>query len=70
MAKAHTSRKPTTVARGVRHKSGVIGIVVYFDPETFAQVRARAVTRGTSFAQQVRELVEFGLIDAVELADA
>ncbi len=35
--------------------------VVAFDIETFDQIRARAVSEGTSFAEQVRLLVEWGL---------
>ena len=47
-----------------------VQIVIAFDPETFAQVRARALRDGTSFAEQVRVLVEWGLIDADELERA
>jgi hypothetical protein len=36
-------------------------IIIGFDPETFVQVRRRAKAAGTSFAEQVRVLVEFGL---------
>src|SRR5690242_16629082 len=36
-------------------------IIIGFDPETFVQVRRRAKAAGTSFAEQVRLLVEFGL---------
>jgi hypothetical protein len=36
-------------------------IIIGFDPETFVQVRQRAKAAGTSFAEQVRLLVEFGL---------
>lgn len=39
-------------------------IVVAFDEETFAQVRKRAVSEKTSFAEQVRTLVEWGLLEA------
>jgi hypothetical protein len=35
--------------------------VIGFDHETFATVRALAVKNGTSFAEQVRLLVEWGL---------
>lgn len=36
-------------------------IVVRLDDETFAQIRERAVREGTSFGEQVRTLVEWGL---------
>ncbi|WP_442580738.1 hypothetical protein ACSBOB_01675 [Mesorhizobium sp. ASY16-5R] len=36
-------------------------IVVSFDVEKFDQIRARAVAKGTSFAEQVRLLTEWGL---------
>lgn len=36
-------------------------IVVSFDAETFDQIRTRAVAKGTSFAEQVRILTEWGL---------
>lgn len=36
-------------------------IVVSFDDETFAAVRARAVSNNSSFAEQVRTLVDWGL---------
>ena len=36
-------------------------IVVAFPAETFEEVRARAVKHNTSFAEQVRLLVEWGL---------
>lgn len=39
-------------------------IVVSFDEDTFAQVRRRALKNGVSFGATVRELVEFGLIEA------
>jgi hypothetical protein len=36
-------------------------IVIGFDTETFQQVHGLAVQAGTSFAEQARLLVEFGL---------
>lgn len=36
-------------------------VVVRFDIETFNQIRDRAVDGRTSFAEQVRQLVEWGL---------
>lgn len=39
------------------------GIVIWFDDETFDQIRAIAVRKQTTFSAIVRELVEFGLED-------
>lgn len=36
-------------------------VAVTFDDETFNEVRSRALKAGTSFAEQARQLVEFGL---------
>jgi len=36
-------------------------IVIRFDRDTFDQVRALAVKEGTSFSEQVRRLIEWGL---------
>jgi hypothetical protein len=47
-------------AQGVR-RGTTARIVVTFDDETFDLVRARAVKAGTSVAEQIRQLVEFGL---------
>jgi hypothetical protein len=38
-----------------------VQIVVSFDPETFAEIRGRAIQQQTSFAEQIRLLVEWGL---------
>ncbi|OWJ67423.1 hypothetical protein [Inquilinus limosus] len=38
-------------------------IVVSFDRDTFEQIRQRAERERTSFAEQVRTLVEWGLED-------
>ena len=35
--------------------------MVAFDDETFEEIRQLAVENGTSFAEQIRLLVEFGL---------
>ena len=56
--------RPTarTPGRGVRREGqNALQIVVRFDDETFAQIRRRAVREGTSFGEQVRRLVEWGL---------
>jgi hypothetical protein len=44
------------------HYAGLRRIVVAFDEETFAQVRDRSVKHKTSFAEQVRLLVEWGMM--------
>lgn len=41
-------------------------IFVSFDDETFAQIRAHALAGGLSFTGAVRELVEWGLLDATD----
>lgn len=38
-----------------------VGVNVYFDPDTFSEIRAIAVSRETALAAVVRELVEWGL---------
>lgn len=43
-------------------------IVVAFDTETFARLRARAVANKTSFAEQVRQLVALGELPVDERA--
>jgi hypothetical protein len=49
------------IARGVADRKCLKRVVCAFDDETFDQVRARAVRDQTSFAEQVRQLVEWGL---------
>lgn len=51
----------TRPANGHKRKSGMIVLAVYFDEDTFAEMRARAVKEKTSVGQQVRMLVEWGL---------
>ena len=58
----HTQKRP--VARGVPQPNGMVGAVVYLDPETFKEVRQRAIAEKTSFGEQVRTLVEWGLLSA------
>lgn len=41
-------------------------IVIAFDDATFDQIRSLALQKKTSFSQQVRELVEFGLLDLAD----
>ncbi|WP_249696470.1 hypothetical protein [Stappia sp. WLB 29] len=58
---AHTQKRP--VARGTKDPRfpDHTQVVVRLDDETFAAVRARAVEEGTSFSEQVRLLIEWGL---------
>lgn len=60
------ARHPDKVAIGVPdpRQPGRVQIVVAFDPETFGEIRERAISCNTSFAEQVRLLVEWGLLDA------
>lgn len=65
-----------TVAKGCIRRGDAHGdhkcirrIVVSFDDETFEEIRQRAVKAGTSFAEQVRLLVEFGM-ESAEFAPA
>jgi hypothetical protein len=37
-----------------------LGLVCYFDPDQFDEIRTRATKHGTSFSEQVRLLVEWG----------
>lgn len=64
-------RRQLIAGRGIRKagsghadKPGLLRIVCAFDEETFAQIRGRAVKEQTSFAEQVRQLVEWGLEEA------
>lgn len=54
-----TQNRP--IAKGMVSRGGMIAVVVRLDPETFEQVRARAVDEKTSFAEQARTLIEWGL---------
>lgn len=60
---AITNRKPECVARGHIHK-GRSRVVIAFDDEMFTKVQKLAQCEGTSFAEQVRCLVEWGLEEA------
>ena len=50
-------------AKGVR-KGCNVGLVVRLDDETFDTIRERAVKHGTSVAEQIRLLIEWGLESA------
>lgn len=54
---ARTTKKQ---AQGIA-KGNLMKIVCAFDIETWEDIRARATRAGTSFAEQVRLLVELGL---------
>lgn len=47
-----------SIQPGRRHQRR---IVIGFDDETFAEIRQRAERERTSFGEQVRNLVEWGL---------
>lgn len=49
------------VAKGVTDRRVARRVVIAFDDETFATIRQRAIAAETSFAEQVRLLVEWGL---------
>ena len=55
----HTQKRP--VARGVRKANGMVAIVVHFPEDTFQEIRERALAEGTSWSEQARTLVEWGL---------
>ena len=57
---------PSSPRRRRRREVDYPQVVVRLDDETFHEVRDRAVTLGTSFAEQVRLLVEWGLETARE----
>ena len=60
---AENGGKWTSPARGCRDRRGYgVKTVCLFDEDTHAQIRQRAVTEGTSFAAQVRQLVDWGLM--------
>jgi hypothetical protein len=49
------------VGKGINDRSAARRIVICFDDETFETIRQRAIGAETSFAEQVRLLVEWGL---------
>lgn len=49
------------VGKGIADRRAALRIVVCFDDETFETIRQRAMAAETSFAEQVRLLVEWGL---------
>ena len=60
----HTRKRP--VAKGTPHRGGRLGIVVYLDPDVFDSIRKLAEAGDTSFGEQVRILIEWGLEAATD----
>jgi len=59
-ASAIHRRRPEYVAEG-HTRDGYRAVVVRFDPETHAKIRAMAIKAGVSFAEQVRTLLQWGM---------
>lgn len=53
--------KPFRVARGVAYGPDRRRIIIEFDNEMFDEIRQRAIKHHTTFAEQVRTLVQWGL---------
>lgn len=64
LVRHNTQKKPPSagVSRGHAYR-GMMRTVVAFDPETHESIRSRAIKEGTSFAEQVRVLIEWGLMN-------
>lgn len=60
MAKRPASRREPGVGFTIP-RDNFVRIVVAFEAPTFQEIRDRAVAEDTSFAQQVRSLMEFAL---------
>ena len=63
MSSAMASARRQPLARGVRNPRhpGKLAVVVHFDDDMFATLRTRALREGTSFGEQVRFMVQWGL---------
>ncbi|WP_036291516.1 hypothetical protein [Methylosinus sp. PW1] len=59
-------RRPA--GKGSLYPDGTRRIVIAFDEETFAEVRGIALRENSSFAAQIRQLVEEALLDRAENA--
>lgn len=59
-----TSKKTVAVGNIKPNWPGMPRVVCAFDEETFTEIRQRAIADETSFAEQVRRLVEWGLESA------
>jgi hypothetical protein len=57
----HTQKRPVAAGAIDRRDPTRRAIAVTFDGDTFDAIRARAIREGTSFGEQVRTLVEWGL---------
>jgi hypothetical protein len=56
------ARKYTTQAVGhIDSRNGLVKMVCSIDPETFQQIRTKAIEQKTSVAHQIRMLIEWGL---------
>lgn len=62
MTEPHIPRPTRTAPVAGCRNHGKLRVVVGFDDDTFAEIRAKAVRAKTSFAEQVRQLVEWGLM--------
>lgn len=67
-----SGRAPPAIGRGSVRRDGrrCRRIFVSFDDATFDEIRTHARAGGLSFTGAVRELVEWGLIDAAQLGAA
>jgi hypothetical protein len=61
------ARRGKPLARGRPCESGMLAVTRYFDPETFAAIRALAEKEKGTFHAQVHGLVKLGL-DVIELS--
>ncbi len=52
------------LAQGNERKGNLIQVSLTLDPDTFAEIKNIAAKRKQSFAETVRELLEWGLIHA------
>ena len=62
----HTAKRPPASGSRKHHQNGKVGLVCYFEADTFDVLRARAVRENTSVAEQIRTLVEWGLESSKE----
>lgn len=62
MALLDGKRKVPAIGCNERSKASK-KVACLFDNETFAEIRALAVKENTSFAEQVRRVVEWGLLE-------
>jgi len=57
-----TPRRVRQPAQGYDHRSPAVKrVATSYDSETFEEVRKLALQQKTSFAEQIRQLVEYGL---------